>query len=177
MYPYLRFIRDIRQARRAPPLALDQTHVSHLRIWPGDIDPWSELNNGRTLTLYDLGRLPLAIRAGFTEVLKRQGWGLTVAGSVVRYRQRLTLFQKVEMRSRLMGADARFLYMEQSLWSDPQTCANHAILRTAVIAGRRMVPMAEVLAALGTQALPALPGWAGDLFAAESARPWPPERL
>ena len=50
--------------RRLPPLPVLGTHVSHHRCWPWDLDPWVELNNGRTLTLYDLGRIPMAQRTG-----------------------------------------------------------------------------------------------------------------
>ena len=60
MYPFLRLGLEVLRARRAPPLPIDGVHVSHHTCWPWDLDPWGELNNGRTLTLYDLGRVPLA---------------------------------------------------------------------------------------------------------------------
>ena len=58
MYPFLRMFKEMARASRMPPLGLFDTHVSHHLCWPWDLDPWVELNNGRTLTLYDLGRLP-----------------------------------------------------------------------------------------------------------------------
>ena len=67
------------------------THVSYHRCWPWDIDLWMELNNGRTLTFYDLGRIPLARRTGLVELLRKQRWGLTMAGASVRYRARIEL--------------------------------------------------------------------------------------
>ena len=88
MYPFLRMFKEMTRASRMPPLGLFDTHVSHHLCWPWDLDPWVELNNGRTLTLYDLGRLPLGARTGIHRVLKAQGWGMTVAGSSVRYRRR-----------------------------------------------------------------------------------------
>ena len=62
--PLIRLGIELALARRAPPLPVDGVHVSHHTCWPWDIDPWRELNNGRTLTLYDLGRVPLAVRSG-----------------------------------------------------------------------------------------------------------------
>ena len=88
MYPSLRLGIELALARRSPPLALGAVHVSHHTCWPWDIDPWLELNNGRTLTLYDLGRVPLAARSGLVRALRANRWGLTVAGSSVRYRRR-----------------------------------------------------------------------------------------
>lgn len=175
MYPYFRLMTELLRYRKAPPLAITETHVTTLRILPGDIDPWRELNNGRTLTLYDLGRMPFAARSGFARLLREKRWGLTVAGSVMRYRKRLTIFKKIELRSRVMGTDERFLYIEQSMWLPDGTCANAGVIRSAVIANRKMVPMDEVRTALGIEDMPALPDWAAALFAAESARPWPPD--
>lgn len=55
MYPFVRFAKEALKYRNAPKLGLLETHVSYHRCWPWDLDPWIELNNGRTLTLYDLG--------------------------------------------------------------------------------------------------------------------------
>ncbi len=75
MYPYLRLAKELWAHRKAPPLDVTGTHVSHHRCWPQDIDPWMELNNGRTLTLYDLGRIPYAVRTGLRAAVQREGWG------------------------------------------------------------------------------------------------------
>ena len=108
MYPFIRLFKDMARARKAPRMGLFDTHISHHLCMPWDLDMWNELNNGRTLTLYDLGRIPMAERMGLLEVLKRERWGLTVAGSVVRYRRRVRGFDRVEMQTRLIGWDRRF---------------------------------------------------------------------
>jgi acyl-CoA thioesterase FadM len=116
MYPLVRIAVEMARARRLPILGPFEPHVSHHRIRPRDLDPWMELNNGRTLTLYDLGRLPFFLRTGLIGALRREGWGMTVAGSSVRYRRRVVAFQRVTMVTRLIGWDARFLYRDQSMW-------------------------------------------------------------
>ena len=63
MYPFIRLAKDIFINARATPLDMGETHVSHHICWPWDLDLWWELNNGRTLTIYDLGRIPLAMLA------------------------------------------------------------------------------------------------------------------
>jgi acyl-CoA thioesterase FadM len=162
--------------RKAPALPLLGTHVSRHRCWPWDLDPWVELNNGRTLTIYDLGRIPLGIRTGLRRVLGQKGWGLTVAGNTVRYRRRVRAFDVVEMHSRCIGWDQRFLYIEQAMWAGAD-CASHMIVRTAVTSKAGIVPPAQVLAALGEPVdSPALPDWVQGWIAAEAARPWPPAR-
>ncbi|WP_343080537.1 acyl-CoA thioesterase [Ostreiculturibacter nitratireducens] len=176
MYPFVRLFKVTRAARRAAPLPPGGTHVSHHICWPWDLDPWRELNNGRTLTLFDLGRLPLAIRTGLIGAAKRQGWAIAVAGGSIRYRRRVHAFERLEMRSRLLGWDRRFLYVEQSTWKRGE-CASHVLLRLAVTGTAGIVNPSEVLAAMGHPAAsPSLPAWVEAWIAAEAQRPWPPER-
>lgn len=177
MYPFVRYAKETLRHARAPRLGLFETHATRLRCWPWDIDPWAEMNNGRTLTLYDLGRIPHARRIGLWEVLARHGWGIAVAGSAIRYRRRIAPFQRFELRTRLIGWDERFLYGEQGMWVAGD-CANAGVLRIAVLENRRMMPPARLVAALGRAApSPPLPDWVVAWTAAEAQRPWPPQGL
>lgn len=174
MYPFLRFAAQMLKYHNAPRLGLLDTHVSHHRCWPWDLDPWVELNNGRTLTLYDLGRIPMAMRTGLGVVLCAHGWGITVAGNSTRYRKRIRAFERFEMRSRCIGWDERFLYTEQSMWKGGE-CANHILIRSAVTSAKGIVPTEQVLVALGhSGASPDLPDWVQAWVAADATRPWPP---
>ncbi|MCC5955976.1 MAG: acyl-CoA thioesterase [Natronohydrobacter sp.] len=175
MYPIFRFLKEILKFRNAPALGLLETHVSHHRCWPWDLDPWIELNNGRTLTLYDLGRIPMGMRTGLTSMLRAQGWGITVAGNTTRYRKRIKAFQRFEMRSRCIGWDARFFYIEQAMWLG-KDCANHILIRSAITSAQGIVPPVRVLEAMGQmQDSPELPGWVQAWIAADAERAWPPK--
>ena len=177
MYPFIRMAKELlinRKAARLPPTG---THVSHHMCLPWDIDLWAELNNGRTLTIYDLGRIPLAQRTGLIAVLRRQRWGLTVAGVSVRYRRRIRMFDVIEIRSRLVGWDDRFLYIDQSMWRKDGICANQALFRTAVTSSDGIVAPERIAKALGTKPVsPPLPGWIKAWIAADAERPWPPKQ-
>lgn len=175
MYPLIRLFLKRAEARRLGPLDLFAAHRTAIRIWPWDLDPWGELNNGRTLTLFDLGRIPMTDRMGLEVVNRRNGWDLTVAGTNTRYRRRITLFQKVICVSRILGWDDRFAYVEQSLWQG-QDCATQMVLRYAFVDGKGILPPARAIAALGRDPQsPPLPDWVAAWSAAESQRPWPPE--
>jgi acyl-CoA thioesterase FadM len=174
MYPVLRMAKEMLTARRAPPLAPFQAHVSHHICWPWDIDPWMELNNGRTLTLFDLGRIPFAMRSGMVGAAKANGWGITAAGNSVRYRRRVRAFQRVTMVTRALGWDDRFFYIEQSMWRGDE-CCNHMLLRSAVTSAQGIVPPARVAQAMGHSGpSPELPDWVQAWIAADALRPWPP---
>ena len=175
MYPLFRLGLELMRARRAPPLAVDGVHVSRHICWPWDIDPWMELNNGRTLTLYDLGRVPLAVRTGLVAAARANGWGLAVAGVSVRYRRRVRAFERIEMRSALVGRDARFLYVEQAMRHDGEAVSG-ALIRTAVTSPDGIVPTDRVLAAMGLPGWhPPPPPWVEAWSQADARRPWPPE--
>ncbi|MEB8389244.1 thioesterase family protein [Rhodobacteraceae bacterium KMM 6894] len=175
MYPVIRLAWQLFKHRKDPPLPLTGTHVSQHYCLPWDIDLWCELNNGRTLTLYDLGRFTLAKRVGLLPVLKNNRWGLTMAGAVVRYRRRIHVFDRFEMRSRTIGWDARFMYLEQSMWKANGECAGHVVYRSAVTGKGGIVSPEQVMQALGQmQVSPPLPEWVQAWLAAEDMRPWPP---
>src|SRR6056297_3435987 len=125
MYPVLRLIWQMFKHRNDPQLALTGTHVSRHMCMPWDIDLWMELNNGRTLTLFDLGRIPLAQRVGLIPALKDNKWGLLVAGASVRYRRRIKEFEVIEMLSRAVWWYDKFIYIEQSMLKTSGECANH----------------------------------------------------
>ncbi|MGR3469133.1 MAG: acyl-CoA thioesterase [Shimia sp.] len=175
MYPFARLALILNQAKRLPAMGILDTHVSHHRCWPQDCDIFMEMNNGRILTLYEFGRFQAAVRFGLWDVLKANNWGLTVAGSSIRYRRRITPFEAFEQRTRLVTWDERFYYIEQSMWKKTGECASHVLFRTAVVAKGRAIPSAELVKALGIDVpSPEAPAWIANWIAAEGTRPWPP---
>ena len=175
MYPFLRMAWQMRAARKAGPVDFFGTHESHHICWPWDLDIFMELNNGRALTLYDLGRLPLGARVGMVAALKRRGWGMTVAGSTTRYRRRVRFMERIRMTSRGLGWDNRFLYIEQAMWRQDGECAGHALIRMAVTGPGGIVPPADLVAEIGYDGPPrALPDWVTAWAEADALRPWPP---
>lgn len=175
MYPVVRMLWQLFKHRKSEALPLTGTHVSSHICMPWDIDLWMELNNGRTLTLYDLGRIPLARRTGLVGLLGKNRWGLTMAGVSVRYRQRIRAFEKIEMRSRAVCWDDKFVYLEQSMWKKNGQCANHALYRSAITDKNGIVPPTEALKQMGEGIQPPpMPKWVAAWIAADTQRPWPP---
>lgn len=175
MYPLIRFVKEMIKFRNAPPLSPIEAHVSTHICWPWDLDPWIELNNGRTLTLYDLGRIPMAQRTGLISVMRKKRWGITVAGNSTRYRRRIRMFDRFTMISRVIGWDHRFIYMEQSMWRHGE-CCNHMLLRSAVTSSEGIVAPSRIMEALDmTFDSPPLPDWVQAWIRADATRPWPPE--
>ncbi len=173
MYPFVRIAKNLAAFRNAPAIKIGETHVSHHMCWPWDIDIFLEMNNGRVLTLFDIGRITMFERMGFTEIMRKHKLAGTIAGSSVRYRRRVRAFHKFEMRSRIVGWDDRFVYAEQSMWRNGE-CTSHAMLRMAVTDRNGLVPIARLKDLI--HGLPDLemPQWIRNWAEADATRPWPP---
>jgi acyl-CoA thioesterase FadM len=175
MYPIVRIIKEALRARRMPPLKSLDTHVSYHRCWPQDLDIFMEMNNGRILTVLEIGRIGLAQRVGLLDAIKDNGWGLVVAGTSVRYRKRIKPFVKFRIVSRAYGWDDKFFYLENSAWIGDE-CAVQGLFRTAITDNNGIVPIAKVFAATGRDGtLRDMPDWVNGWIDADATRPWPPE--
>ncbi|MEM7526358.1 MAG: acyl-CoA thioesterase [Pseudomonadota bacterium] len=175
MYPYLRLALTVFQAARAPAIAPGGATIIKTRCWPWDADPFLELNNGRHLTLFDLGRFAFGMRFGLLPVLRQRRWSLVVGGSTTQYRRRIRLFERFEILTRCLARDEKWFYFEQITLSRGKPCSA-AFVRTAVVAGPKgTVPTQEVMTALGQDHwYGTLPDWASALETADRSRPWPP---
>ena len=177
MYPFVRMLKERWKYRNAPALKVGEAHVSHHICWPHDLDPWLELNNGRTLTFFDLGRIPAVRRLGLTRVTEANGWRMTVAGNSIRYRRRVVVFERLEMRSRVLGWDHRFFYFEQSMWKRNGECANHGLYRMAITGPDGIVEPPRAFDLMGQgRVSPPLPEWVAAWIDADGQRQWPPAR-
>lgn len=175
MYPYLRMARVLVQAAMAKPIQPDDTGVVRFMAMPWDCDFYPEVNNGRHLTLFDLGRLDFALRTGLMQKMPKNGWGLVVAGSTIRYRKRIRPFQRVEQRSRVLGRDERWFYFQQTHYVRGEACAS-ALVRAGLFGKQGIVPTEEIAAVMGFTAWrPELPAWVQAWASADALRPWPPE--
>jgi acyl-CoA thioesterase FadM len=175
MYPFLRLAYHTLKTRRMKRLSFQDTHECTVRIQPQDIDIFNELNNGRILTLFDLGRLPFGYRVGLMEVMKRKKWGMTMAGASVRYRKRVHLFQKVRITTTAVGRDERFFYIIQTMWAGSEATSN-IVYRAAMTDKKGIVPTDEFVEEMGIPDWnPPMPDWVKNWIGAEATRDWPPE--
>lgn len=153
----------------------DEIFESRHLILPHDIDIFGELNNGRTLTILDLGRTQFAALTGMMRILRRNKWGLTLAGVSVRYRRRVKMFDRIRVTTRAVGWDDRFFYMIQTMWKGEEAACN-ALFRGAIYTDKGLINPKEMAAELGMPNWdPELPEWVAAWIDAEALRQWPPE--
>ena len=113
MNMYLRMLLFFLRVRGKSPLGIWDTSHASFRVNPADLDVQRHMNNGRYLSIMDLGRMDLMLRSGFWTRITDAGWYPVVAGQTITYRKSLTLGQKFDLATRVIGYDERWIYMEQ----------------------------------------------------------------
>ncbi|MBV9109496.1 MAG: thioesterase family protein [Gemmatimonadetes bacterium] len=108
---------------RRPRLGLLDESVVRLTVLPTDLDVNGHMNNGRYLTIMDLGRVDLFLRTGIVAGMRRHRWSGVVASVAVRFRRALDPFARYELRSRLLCWDERWVFMEQRFTRRGELCA------------------------------------------------------
>lgn len=172
MYPYLRLFKILIKAKFGASLNVNQESVLKMRVFLGDIDFYPELNNGRHLTLMDMGRLDLAQRTGLLQLAHRQKWGFAVAGASVRYRHRLKAFKCFELHTRIVAIDDRWFYFHQNTIQKGKIHSS-ALVRAGITSKQGLVPIRKILDALGKPDWnPGMPKWVRAWSEAEELRPW-----
>jgi acyl-CoA thioesterase FadM len=100
-------------AFRGPRLGPLDESVVRFRVLPNDLDNNLHMNNGRYLTLMDLGRTDLVVRMGVVRRLLQRKWRPVVGSLTIRYRRSLEPFQRYELRTRLVAWDDDWFFVEQ----------------------------------------------------------------
>lgn len=154
---YLRFIIVFIRALFKPRMAMLDTSVLHFHVLPNDLDLNRHMNNGRYLSIMDLGRIDLIARIGLFSLARKKGW-LPVVGTVhMRYRRPLKLFQAFELHTRLVYWDDKWVFIEQRLVSRGKICALGTV-QGLIRAKDGNVPTSFLMQELGLdQTRPAMP--------------------
>lgn len=154
------------------PYPLHPLGVSTLffRVWPNDLDTNLHMNNGRYLTLMDLGRFDWIMRAGLLKHTWKKKWYPVLGACTIRFRRSLSLGQAFRLETRIAGWDAKWVYLEQRIYSRGKLCTL-AYLRGIFTSPQGSIPMSEVMAALGIENLasPELPQGIQEWLRAEDA--------
>lgn len=145
---------------RAPRLDVWDTARTRFRVIPTDLDILMHMNNGRYLTLMDLGRMDLMVRSGMWKQLTARGWFPVAAGQTITYRKSLKLGHKFDLYTRLLGFDEKWTYVEQTFCVG-KTVYAHAVVRSRFLKkSGGSVENGELLSLLGEDpSTPDLPEW------------------
>ena len=165
MYPYLRLARVLVRSKFKSKLNFysRDSDCIPMMVLPQDIDPFMELNNGRYVTLLDLGRYGYGTRVNINTFLKKQKWSLTITGTYNEYRYRLRLFQRFKLKTKIIGYDENWFYFFQKIERNEKTHMA-SVVKYAFTSKNGIVKPKEVVEAMGEPYDPSqLPSWVTEI--------------
>jgi acyl-CoA thioesterase FadM len=129
-------------------------------VWPPDLDVLGHVNNGVYLSMLDVARVDLMLRAGVAGKLRARGLYPVVAAETIRFRRSLQLFQSFEVETRVLGWDEKAFIIEHRFLRGEELVA-HAVIRSRFLRRKGgTVGSAELLEVVGKSGpSPQLPAW------------------
>lgn len=128
------------------------------RVSPLDLDLSWHMNNGRYLTIMDLGRIDFMVRTGLWRAVQRHGWTPIAGSIVIRYRRELRPFAPFRLETRLVSWAEASVVMEQVfvLTSGPHAgqVAARALFKGGIYSRseRKFIDTARLMAEIGVSA-------------------------
>jgi acyl-CoA thioesterase FadM len=122
-------------------------HSLSFRVLPNDLDTNLHMNNGRYLTIMDLGRTDALLRSGLIKTVISQKWMPVIAAVSMIYRRSLAPFEKYHLETHLIGWDERWIYMEQTFIRQNGDIAARGYVKATFLKKGERVPSADIAAA------------------------------
>lgn len=128
MYPFLRGAYLLLTEYRKPLLPITEECSFKTRVMLGDIDFNFHLNASRYVTMTDFARLQMIIRYGMLKKMLKGKMKPVVGGVMCHYRQEILPFQAYFIKSRVLGWDDKWLFVEHRFvdLEDNLKCVVHA---------------------------------------------------
>lgn len=129
--------------------------ILSFRVWLHDLDISLHMNNGRYLTLMDLGRLDVMVRSGLWREVLRQKWTPIASAVTIRFQRELRPFQKFRLDTRLLCWEAALVVMEQKFVVDGGPRDGQIAARALFKGGlydrreKKFIEIAQLMAILG----------------------------
>lgn len=148
MYVFIRLIYTLIVASFRPRIGFFDNAVTTLRVWPNDLDINLHVNNGRYLTLMDIGRFDLCWRAGLLQAALKRGWLPVIGTAQITFKKSLKPFQKFDLHTKMFWWDEKWFYIEQTFYSGGELYARSLVKGVFRSKGRN-VPIKVIAEAMG----------------------------
>lgn len=156
---WFRLIWMLITVRWRKPASLFDTTTLSMRVWLNDLDANGHMNNGRYLTLADIGRIDYVLRTGSVKVAFARRARPIVGDVLAKFRRDLKPFERFEIQTRLLGWEGKWIFIEHRFVRH-QRVAGIVVMRGLFRNAAGPVDPAVFLDALNsTRESPILPAW------------------
>ena len=149
--------------KRRSRLNMHDVGIRSFRVWPTDLDIFNHMNNGKYLSLLDLSRLDLMLRAGVWQALRKRNWYPVVVQQTINFRKSLAPWQVFQIETRWIGNDDQAAYVESRFVVDGEIYAQAVVRLRFLMSPRGIVTPRELMDTLQLRpAMKELPQWVLD---------------
>lgn len=133
------------------------------RVLPNDLDMNMHVNNGRYLSMADLGRVDHLAKTGFLNIMIKRKWKPIIASVNARYIKGLTVWQEYELTTKFLCWDEKWGYFEHRFERNGKLVAV-VYIKGLFVGPNGRVAIEEAARALGvTEPSPPMPDEVKDL--------------
>jgi acyl-CoA thioesterase FadM len=148
MYVYFRMLKVAVRAFFSPRARFLDPIRTEIRVWPNDLDFNFHLNNGRYLTLMDLGRFDLTIRTGLVRAVFSKGWLPVLATASIQFYRSIGPFQKFFLQTKIVHWDEKWVYLSQTFHCEGKVVAS-ALVKAVFKHKKQTVPVRKLFEFVG----------------------------
>jgi len=120
------------------------------RIYPNDLDLNLHVNNGRYLTLCDLGRVDMFVRSRLAHVMLRNKWIPVVTDVTMSFIKPLRLFDRIRIVSVVSHWDDKYFYSSHKIYRADTLVSEGTSKALIVSRGSGRLAPAEVVEAVNS---------------------------
>jgi acyl-CoA thioesterase FadM len=113
------------------PIDISNESILNLRVLPNDIDI-TKMTNDRYSALMDLGRMDCVFRAGLRSAMIKNKWIPVASFNTIRFRYPLKVFQKYQLKTRIIWWDETTFYWEQTFERKGRVVATGHVCATLI---------------------------------------------
>src|SRR5687768_2508370 len=115
------------------------------RVLPTDLDVLRHMNNGVYFSLMDLARVDLLTRAGLAGRIEARGWYPVVVAETIQFRRSLTLFERFDIETLVLGWDDKAFLLQQRFIRRGEVIATALVRARFLARGAGSVSPSEVI--------------------------------
>ena len=141
----------------------EDVSVLYFRVWPLDLDTSLHMNNGRYLTLMDLGRFDVMASGGLLQAALRHKWTPIASAIQIRFRREMRPFAKFRLETTIEAWTETVVVMKQTFIFESGPYADH-VAAVALFKGglydrtaKAFVPVSRMMSEIGVDQESPLP--------------------
>lgn len=112
--------------------------ILRMHVWPNDLDFNMHMNNGRYLTIMDLGRFHLMATKGMLKPILKHRWQPVLGGVKMHFIKGLAPFAEFDLKTEVIWWDEKWIYIEQTFLQNKTIIATGLLKALFTHQGKRI---------------------------------------